>query len=186
MNSLRIISAVLLQVKIWFQNRRMKFKKVNTGCFDGSPDMMIKPEDAFHPMSPEAVMFRHGVDPCNMLDSSAKPLDLVTSAAKTEMHYPYYASAAQTPAPITANHMGVSDLVRTFHYQPPYFNHLPSASVGLDTLGQHRQASVQENLSMHSAAASTVAHYQQKYSNNNTGMPYHTPQYNTHYSFSPN
>ena len=145
----------------------MKFKKVNSGCFDGSSDGMLKPDDMF---SSEAVMFRHGIDPCSMLESSTKPLNLAMatgSSNKIDAQYPCYASTPTTPT-YGINTMGMGN----FTY-PPYYNHLAAPSVGLDTMvNQHRQPT--DNLSTLSAAS----HYPQKYNNNNMTMQYPGQQMN--------
>ena len=153
----------------------MKYKKVNSGCFDGSPDMMLKPEEVFHPMSPEAVMFRHGIDPCTMLETSTKPLNLAMAAggSKLDTQYQCYAPTPTTPTQ-SANAMGMNN----FSY-PTYYNQLAVPNSGLETMvGQHRP--VTDSLTHPLAMAS---HYQQKYSNNNS-MQYHSQQHAsgmTHY-----
>lgn len=143
----------------------MKYKKVNSGCFDGSPESMMKPEEVFHSMSPEAVMFRHGIDPCGMIDSGTKPLNLATGGAKIEQQYQCYAPTPTTPTP-GVNAMGMGN----FAY-PAYYNHLASSSTGLEAVvEQHRQQAA-DSLSMANS-------YHHKYTNNNV-MQYDAQQYNT-------
>lgn len=151
----------------------MKYKKVSTGGYDGSPDGMMKHEDVFLPMSPEAMVFRHNTDPC--INTSSMPLNLATgSGSKMELPYPYQYSVTATSTAPTA-----SDLMRNLPYQQsPYYPspHLSTGSIGLDTMG-HRQ---HDTLAMSATAA--VAPTYPKYTNNNMG--YHPSPYNTggHYT----
>ncbi|KAF6022358.1 pb [Bugula neritina] len=157
------------QVKIWFQNRRMKFKKVNAGGYDGSSDMMMK-EDGFHALSPDAVMFPHNVDPCTSMVELPKPLNLAT---KVDLPYPCYAPPASAVHTSASNAMGMNDFMRNFHYQPSYYSQLSTSA--LESLGQHRQHT--DNIH---TSSSMAAQYQPKYSNNNS-MQYQPPHYGTQY-----
>lgn len=146
----------------------MKYKKVNSG-YDGSPEGILKPEEMFHGMSPDAMLYRHHSDPCGGLaDPTIKPLDLATS-----QKYPYYAVPSTTVTPVSTT---LADNFPNFPYQTPYYNQISHTGAGLDL---HR---IQDTLSMQAPPTHGVAQHHQKFvptTNNNT-MQYHS-QYNTQY-----